>query len=40
MCNTPLEEKQIKQDCWVKEELIVVEDVSIGLRPQCGEKGV
>ena len=40
ICNTPLEEKRIKQDVWIKEELIVVENVPAGVCPQCGEKVV
>ena len=38
ICNTPLEEKRIKQDFWIKGELVVVENVPAGVCPQCGEK--
>ena len=40
ICNTPLEEKRIKQDFWLGGELIVVEEVPAGVCPQCGEKVV
>ncbi|MBM4065385.1 MAG: YgiT-type zinc finger protein [Planctomycetes bacterium] len=40
ICNTPMEEKYIKQDFWIRGELIVVEDVPAGICPQCGEKVV
>jgi YgiT-type zinc finger domain-containing protein len=35
-----MEEKRIKQDFWIKGKLIVIEDVPIGVCPQCGEKVV
>jgi YgiT-type zinc finger domain-containing protein len=38
VCDTPLEEKLIKQDFWVRGKLIVVENVPAGVCPQCGEK--
>ena len=40
ICNTPTQEKYIKQDFWIREEFIVVEDVPAGVCPQCGEKVV
>ena len=40
ICNTPMQEKYIKQDFWIRGELIVVEDVPAGVCPQCGEKVV
>jgi YgiT-type zinc finger domain-containing protein len=40
ICNTPLEEKCIKQDFWLRGELIVMEGVPTGVCPQCGEKVV
>lgn len=40
ICNAPMEEKCIKQDFWIRGELIIVEDVSAGVCPQCGEKVV
>ena len=40
ICNTPLEEKNIQQDFWIKDKLIVVEKVPAGVCPQCGEKVV
>lgn len=40
ICNTPTQEKYIKQDFWIGGELIVVEDVPAGVCPQCGEKVV
>jgi YgiT-type zinc finger domain-containing protein len=38
ICNTPMQEKRIKQDFWIRGELIVVENVPAGVCPQCGEK--
>ena len=38
ICDTPMQEKYIKQDFWIRGELIVVEDVPAGVCPQCGEK--
>jgi len=35
-----MQEKYIKQDFWIRGELIVVEDVPAGVCPQCGEKVV
>ena len=40
ICNTPMQEKYIKQDLWIRGELIVVENVPAGVCPQCGEKVV
>jgi len=40
ICNAPMEEKCIKQDFWIRGELIIVEDVPAGVCPQCGEKVV
>ena len=40
ICDTPMQEKLIKQDLWIHGELIVVEDVPAGVCPQCGEKVV
>lgn len=39
-CDTPLEEKSIQQDFWIKDKLIVVENVPAGVCPQCSEKVV
>ena len=38
ICNTPMQERFIKQDFWIRGELIVVEDVPAGVCPRCGEK--
>ncbi len=38
VCGEPMREQQIKQDFWIKGELIVIEDVPAGVCPQCGEK--
>jgi YgiT-type zinc finger domain-containing protein len=38
ICGERMEEKRIKQDFWIKGKLIVVEDVPVGVCPQCGEK--
>lgn len=40
ICNTPMQEKLIKQDFWIRGKLIVVEDVPAGVCPRCGEKVV
>jgi HTH-type transcriptional regulator/antitoxin MqsA len=40
ICGTPMQEKLIKQDFWIRGELIVVEDVPAGVCPRCGEKVV
>ena len=40
ICNTHMQEKHIKQDFWIRRELIIVEDVPAGVCPQCGEKMV
>ena len=40
ICNTPMHEKLIKQDFWIRGELIVVEDVTTGVCPQYGAKVV
>ena len=40
MCDTPLEERYIKQDFWLRGELIVVDHVLAGVCPRCGEKVV
>ncbi len=40
ICNTPLQNKLIKQDFWIREKLIVVEEIPAGVCPQCGEKVV
>jgi len=40
ICDTPLEEKNIQQDFWIKDKLVVIEKVPAGVCPQCGEKVV
>ncbi len=40
VCGERMQERQIKQDFWIKEKLIVVEDVPAGVCPRCGEKVV
>ena len=40
ICNTPMQEKTIKQDFWIHGKLVIVEDVPAGVCPQCGEKVV
>ncbi len=40
VCGERMEGRQIKQDFWIKEKLIVIEDVPAGVCPQCGEKVV
>ena len=40
VCDTPLQERYIKQDFWVRGELIVLDHVRAGVCPQCGAKVV
>ena len=40
ICDTPLQEQCIKQDFWVRGELVVVDNVVAGVCPQCGAKVV
>jgi len=39
-CGERMEEQQIKQDFWIKGGFIVIEDMSAGVYPRCGEKAV
>ena len=38
ICGTRMIEKYIKQDFWIRGELIVIEGVPAGVCPRCGEK--
>jgi YgiT-type zinc finger domain-containing protein len=38
VCGEQMVEQQIKQDFWIRGDLIVIEDVPAGVCPQCGEK--
>lgn len=38
VCDTPVVEKTIQQDFWIKNKLIVIENIPAGVCPQCGEK--
>ena len=38
ICNTPLQERNIQQDFWLKDKLVVIENVPAGVCPRCGEK--
>jgi YgiT-type zinc finger domain-containing protein len=40
VCGERMEEKQIKQDFWIRGKLIIIEGVPSGVCPQCGEKVV
>ena len=40
ICDTPLQERTIQQDFWIKDKLVVIENVPAGVCPQCGEKVV
>lgn len=40
ICNTPLQERNIQQSFWIKDKLIVIDNVPAGICPQCGEKVV
>ena len=38
VCDAHIVEKHIKQDFWIRGELIVIENIPVGVCPQCGEK--
>lgn len=38
ICGTQMEEKNINQDFWIKDKLIVIKKVPVGVCPNCGEK--
>lgn len=38
VCGTPMQEQSIKQDFWVRGELVVIDNVRAGVCPQCGAK--
>lgn len=38
ICGTKLEQRNIHQDFWIKDKLIVIENVPAGVCPHCGEK--
>ena len=38
VCDTPLQEQYIKQDFWVRGELLILDNVPAGVCPQCGAK--
>lgn len=40
ICNTSLQERNIHQDFWIKNKLVIIENVPAGVCPQCGEKVV
>jgi YgiT-type zinc finger domain-containing protein len=40
VCGERMEERLVKQDFWVKEQLVVIEGVPAGVCPRCGEKVV
>ncbi|MBC8233454.1 YgiT-type zinc finger protein [bacterium] len=40
ICDTLMQKERIKQDFWLRGQLIVVEGVPVGVCPQCGEKVV
>ncbi len=40
ICNKPLQEKNLQRDFWIKDKLVVIENVPAGVCPQCGEKVV
>jgi YgiT-type zinc finger domain-containing protein len=40
VCGERMEERQIKQDFWIRGKLIIIEGVPSGVCPQCGEKVV
>ena len=38
VCGERMEEGRIKQGFWIKDKLILVEEIPAGVCPQCGEK--
>jgi len=40
VCGERMREQRVKQDFWVKEQLVVIEDVPAGVCPRCGERVV
>ena len=40
VCGTRIHEQTIKQDFWIRGELIVIDKVPAGVCPQCGAKVV
>ncbi len=40
VCGHPVRERLIKQDFWIKDQLVVVDDVPAGVCEKCGEKVV
>jgi len=38
VCGGKMEAKAIRQDCWIKGKLIVVEKIPAGVCSRCGEK--
>ena len=40
VCGEQMIEKVVKMDFWIRENLIVVEDLPTGVCPQCGEQVV
>ncbi len=40
LCDTPLEERDVTQDFWIRGELVVIDHVRAGVCPQCGAKVV
>jgi YgiT-type zinc finger domain-containing protein len=40
VCDGKLEAKLIKQDFWIREKLVVIDNVPTGVCPRCGAKVV
>jgi HTH-type transcriptional regulator/antitoxin MqsA len=40
VCGERMEGRQVKQEFWIKDKLIVIEGVPAGVCPRCGEKVV
>ena len=40
ICNAKLVEKRIKQDFWIRGNLVVIDNVPAGVCPRCGAKVV
>ena len=40
VCGERMEERRVKQGFWIKDKLVLVEDIPAGVCIQCGEKVV
>lgn len=38
VCGSDMAEKEVNQDCWVRGELVVIENIPSGVCLRCGER--